>query len=227
MDYDPTIGQIVLFGNTYSSADTWTWNSAANATSNVFAGYQATSQSALASASVKFRVPAVQSCNIGDLNLFGSFVDALQGPGEAAVVVYCPPTGPPLYAGLIGGKSTSLVPRPGDLVQTTVTMNTANEATLYDMTQGLSESMSFASLPGPAVAYDGISSADCIFRCGASLVANFGTIWMYGAMLNGVTPRMAGSTAVDMQKGQGLALEVATSALGPRGRAWAEVWENP
>jgi hypothetical protein len=206
----------------------------ANATSGVFAGYQTVSPlSPFGSASVKFKVTAVQCGSSQTLNFFGSFVGSFYGSGRAAVGVFCPPQGLPKYGGLIGSESTSLVPRPGDVVWTTVIMSKSeNEATLNDVTQGLSESASFASLQGPTGptgAYDGINSwAFCIFgSCGVSSVANFGTLWMYGATLNGVTPAAAGATAVDMQKPPGLPLEVATNALNLRGRAWNEVWENP
>jgi hypothetical protein len=193
----------------------------ANATSNDFAGYQATSHSAFTSASVKFVVPAVQ-CPTSDFpsNLFGSFVNDLFGSGEAAVLINCSTSNPGqlTYLGFIGKATTSFAPRPGDLVKTTVSMSrTANVATLSDLTQGLSESSSFAASPGPAIAYDGVSTALCVLRCFVSDVFNFGKLRMFDAKLNGVTPRTAGATAVNMQKPP---LEVATSALNTTGNAW-------
>jgi hypothetical protein len=192
----------------------------ANATSNDFAGYRATSPSAFGSASVEFRVPTVQ-CNGGTLAFFGSFLTDLW-PEEAAVDGVCDPE--PYYVGLIGGHETSFIPRPGDLVKTTVSVSsTANKATLTDVTQHRSESTSFASSPGPTVAYDGVSTHFCYRSCSFSSVVNFGKVRMLDATLNGVSPRTAGATAVNMQSG--LTLEIATRALNTAGNAWTEVWK--
>jgi hypothetical protein len=205
---------------------------AANATSQDFAGYQATSQSAITSASVKFTVPAVQCGpnDIDDVELFGSFVGVLPGFGEAAVLAECGGNPiEPLYYGLIGETyPASFTPRPGDAVRTTVSMSkTANVARLDDLTQGLSESSSFATPQGPAVAYDGVSSALCVsIGCGVSYPApNFGKVRMFDAKLNGVTPRTAGATAVNLLV-QNATFAVATRELNAAGNAWTEVWKN-
>jgi hypothetical protein len=202
----------------------------ANPTSNDFAGYQATSPSAFGSASVEFTVPALQcNQNLGATgDLFGSFVDhLLLGPGEAAVLAICGNQTPvPVYIGLVGGTESSFAPGPGDLVKTTVSMSrTANNATLSDVTRHRSESVSFASSPGPAVAYDGVSTLAC--NLGSCFVgpyaANFGKMRMFDATLNGVTLRIAGATAVNMQNGS--TLEVATRPFNAKGKAWTEVWK--
>jgi hypothetical protein len=196
--------------------------SGANATSNYFAGYQATSLSGFGSASVKFRVPAVQ-CQGPGLAAIGSFVGDLHGVGRADVLVLCDTAGVPSY---FGGpnESNAFAPRPGDLVKTTVSVSsTANKATFTDLTQGFSDSGSFASSSGPTVVYDGVNTAMCVLHCGFSYVANFGKLRMFDATLNGVSPRTAGATAFNLQYGP----DVATSALSATGNAWTEVWKNP
>ena len=197
---------------------------AANATSVDFAGYQATSRSTFGSASVEFRVPVIQ-CNFnlqGTLALFGSFLTDLD-PEEAAVVGGCGNQSfTPYYFGLIGGHETSFSPRPGDLVKTKLSTS-ANVATLTDLTQGVSESGSFAPSPGRPVAYDGVSTYFCLFACGPHSVASFGKIRMFDATLNGVTPRTAGATAVNMQNPP---FGIATTALNTTGNDWSEVWRN-
>jgi hypothetical protein len=157
--------------------------------------------------------------------LFGSFVDDLFGSGESAILIHCSTSNPGqlLYYDFIGKATTSFVPGPGDLVKTTVSMSrTANVATLSDLTQGHSESNSLAASPDPAVAYEGVSSALCVLRCGVSEVINFAKVRMFDAKLNGVTPRTAGATAVNMQK---FPLEVVSSALNTTGNAWTGVWK--
>jgi hypothetical protein len=198
---------------------------AANATSVDFAGFQATSRSTIGSASVEFRVPAIQcNQNLQGLALFGSFLDGLFGPGIAAVLVHCGYSFTPIYYAL-PNVTNSVFPRPGDLVRTMVTMSkTAIVKTFSDLTQGVSDSASFAPSPGRAVAYDGVSTYICIFACGYNDVVSFGKIRMFDARLNGVTPRTAGATAVDMQDPP---FGVATSALNTTGNAWTEVWTGP
>ena len=170
---------------------------------------------------MKFTVPAVQ-CN-GQNAVFGSFLTGFAS-GAGVLVICGDGTGPPVYFGYIDGSEV-FVPRPGDLVKTRVLQSrTADVATLTDVTQALSDSMSLDSSPGPTVAYDGISTGFCIFHaCYASLPSNFGKIRMFDATLNGVTPRTAGATAVNMQNPP---FGIATTALNTTGNDWSEVWRN-
>jgi hypothetical protein len=220
-----TVSLVVMFGAALVPVST---AAGANATSLGFAGYQATSQSASGSASVKFTVPVVQcnGQNAGNFAFFGSLLANLFP--AAGILVNCGSggTGPPSYLGVLAAGETPLVPRPGDLIKATVSKaRTGGKATLTDVTQGLAESVSFASShQGPTVMYDGVSTMFCLpTGCATAPVSNFGKIRMFDTTLNGVAPRTAGATAVNMQNGS--TLEVATRALNASGNAWTEVWK--
>jgi hypothetical protein len=80
--------------------------------------------------------------------------------------------------------------------------------------------MFFSSLLG-----DGVSNILCIpFRCGPQPMANFGTLSIRSAEIDGVSLKAEGAVAVDMATG-GI-LQVATGALSAKGNAWDEVFQH-
>jgi hypothetical protein len=184
------------------------------------AGYRTPSPSAFASAGAKFRVPTVQCPPpYAPVTEFGSFTQTDYGYWTAAVVAICSATGPS-YEVQVGSEFSYSAVKPGDLIRTRVSMSqTASHATLDDVTQAISISSSSVSPHSPVVAWDGILAANpCIFSCsGPGPVVDFGKLRIFGATIDGVTPKVAGAEAVDN-------LPVRTGALNVTGNAWTEMY---
>jgi hypothetical protein len=184
------------------------------------AGYRTPSESGFASAVGEFRVPTVQCPPpFAPVTEFGSFTQTAYGYWTAAVVAICSATGPS-YGVQVGSQISYSVLKPGDLIRTRVSMSqTASHATLDDVTQAISISSSSVSPHSPVVAWDGILAANpCIFSCSGPVpVVDFGRLRIFGATIDGITPKAAAAVVVDN-------LPVRTSTLNVTGNAWTEVF---
>jgi hypothetical protein len=196
----------------------------ANATSESFAGYQAElSSPASISASVRLRLSPLICPTTGNAYVsIGAFFNTLafaMPPWSAGVAAHC--------MGGVGSYSLDLAgfarftPNAGDLITLRVSASsTGSSAAITDVTQARSQSVKAGFTSVPSVVQIGAMS---LFFNGQLPVLNFGRFRIFGATIDGVTPRAAGAVAVNMEYGG--RLEVATSALNTTGNAWTEVWK--
>jgi hypothetical protein len=108
----------------------------------------------------------------------------------------------------------------GDLIKVTVSVSsTASEAVVKDKTQAVSRSLAG---PGMSIRSVGLGVAPLI---GTTPLFNFGQLTFFGDTVNGVPPKAAGATAIDMETTTGI-LQVSTGALNTAGNGWTEVWNH-
>jgi hypothetical protein len=76
------------------------------------------------------------------------------------------------------------------------------------------------------LAFDGVSTAFCFqYGCVVEYPANFGSVRIFNAKLNGVTPKAAGAVAVNLAK-VGVPPYIVTGPLNTTGNAWYEVFKH-
>jgi hypothetical protein len=202
-----------------------------NPTATGQAGYLA-SAPASASVSATFKVPAVTGCGSTQTGVAPAVIvfTSTNIAAAAGVFVECSGTGTTAtYAGelLVGGKGvvTSFVPKAGDTIHVSVSSSaTATKATLKDVTQGLSKSISGTGATN-ADDFAGMDTVDVTSGTTTTQlpVPNFGKDKFSAGKMDGTTVKGAAAVAYNLKSGSDI--QIATGALNATGNGWAEIFK--
>jgi hypothetical protein len=188
----------------------------ANSTTTGQAGYFVLKPPKSSSATDTFKVPTVTGCTSTAKAIApGAYIFTATTVTGAEVVVGCS-SGAPVYFGELtvngAGTATVFTPKPGDTIVATVSVSaTASKATLKDVTQAKSKTISAAVGGVPADVLVGmdslVNSSNVQYH-----VPKFSTVTFTAAKEDGKTPKLANAVAYNMQTSGGV-LQILTSAL--------------
>jgi hypothetical protein len=196
---------------------------AADASSTSMAGYMLTSPPASASASVKFRVPALTCPSTGTYGIaLGAFVSTSLGLTGAQVVAECS-SGTAVYTAqwwMQGFAVAEFTPSAGDLVETAGSQTATTATALFrDITKHRGpEYESNVGATNSAV----LLGMQALVSSGTQLpVPSFGTERFTAGTIDGGTVSASGAVAENMRTSTHV-LQIYTGALQSTGKAWRE-----
>ena len=197
--------------------------------STTFAGYQDPTTTTKATASDSFVAPTLtcpSSSEQSGLPIGAGMVTSSTWDSGAVLVFGCNGTTPAYEAAFfVNGRliAAHFIPNAGDVLHASAAESaTSTRLVLKDVTQGISDTKARAS--GAAV-LPVVGAFSLSGNLSGTPIPNFGKVRISGAKLDGSTPQASSAVAYDLYSSTSQ-LQIATSALSPRGNAFSVTFKH-